>query len=202
MSAVPARRSSIAPAVTAADPAAAPVLRARRNTQSYGLPTQRDRLVAATGQLAAELGSSAIGVHHICQRAGVSRRTFYDLFADRDACFIDAHQEAFSRLVGHVAEAVAEGGAEWEDRAVAATQALLSAWDADRVLAHLCLVAAVSGSSETLALRRTAIVQVAGAAGRGAGAAVGRRAGARGRHRQRVGAGLSQLDRGPQQLDQ
>ena len=33
-----------------------------------------------------------------------------------------------------------EAGAEWEDRAVAATQALLGAWEADRVLAHLCLV--------------------------------------------------------------
>jgi AcrR family transcriptional regulator len=159
---VPARRSSIAPAVTAPDPAAAPVLRARRNTQSYGLPTQRDRLVAATGQLAAELGSSAIGVHHICQRAGISRRTFYDLFTDRDACFVDAHQEAFGRLVGHLAEAVADAGAEWEDRAVAVTQALLGAWDADRVLAHLCLVSSVSGSSETMGSRRAAIVQVAG----------------------------------------
>jgi AcrR family transcriptional regulator len=152
----------MAPAVTAADPAAAPVLRARRNVHSYGLPTQRDRLVAATAQLSAELGSSAIGVHHICQRAGVSRRTFYDLFTDRDACFVDAHQEAFGRLVGHVAEAVADAGDEWEDRAVAVTQALLSAWDADRVLAHLCLVSSVSGSSETMGLRRTAIAQIAG----------------------------------------
>jgi AcrR family transcriptional regulator len=147
----------MAPAVTGA----APPLKARRNTQSYGLPTQRDRLVVAAGQLAAELGSSAVGVHHVCQRAGVSRRTFYDLYADRDACFVDAHQEAYGRLVGHVAEAVADAGVEWEDRAVAATQALLSAWEADRVLAHLCLVAAVGGNDETLALRRTAIAQLA-----------------------------------------
>jgi AcrR family transcriptional regulator/DNA-binding transcriptional ArsR family regulator len=152
----------MAPAVRAADPAAAPVLKARRNTQSYGLPTQRDRLVAATGQLVAELGSPAIGVHHICQRAGISRRTFYELFADRDACFIDAHQEAFGRLVSHAEDAVAEAGGEWEDRAVATTQALLSAWDADRVLAHLCLVSSVGSSDETLALRRTAITQIAG----------------------------------------
>ncbi len=113
----------MAPAVTAP----APALRARRNTQSYGLPTQRDRLVAAAGQLTAELGSSAIGVHHICQRAGISRRTFYDLFADRDACFVDVHQEAFGRLVGHVADAVAEAGDEWEDRAIATPKELLSA---------------------------------------------------------------------------
>jgi AcrR family transcriptional regulator len=148
----------MAPAVTAA----APAQKARRNTQTYGLPTQRDRLVAASGQLAAELGSSTIGVHHICQRAGISRRTFYELFTDRDACFVDAHQEAFARLVGHVADAVDEAGTEWEDRAVATVQALLSAWEADRVLAHLCLVSSVSGSSETTGLRRTAITQIVG----------------------------------------
>jgi AcrR family transcriptional regulator/DNA-binding MarR family transcriptional regulator len=133
----------------------------RRSRLANGAATQRDRLVVATGQLVAEVGSPAIGVHHICQRAGVSRRTFYDLYADRDACFVDAHQEAFGRLVGHVEAAVREAGSEWEDRAVAVTQALLSAWDADRVLAHLCLVAAVGGNGETVALRRTAIAQIA-----------------------------------------
>jgi AcrR family transcriptional regulator len=147
--------------VTVADPAAVPATKGSRRAQSYGLPTQRDRLVAAAGQLAAELGLSAVGVHHVCQRAGVSRRTFYVLYVDRDACFVDAVQEAFGRLVGHVGEAVAEAGPEWEDRAVAVTQALLSAWDADRVLAHLCLVAAVGGNDEAAALRRTAIAQIA-----------------------------------------
>ena len=124
-----------------------PTTRARRGRVGIadGVPTQRDRLVAAMGELTAEVGSAATGVHHVCQRAGISRRTFYDLYADRDACFVDAHQEAFGRLVGHVAEAVADAGPEWEDRAVATTQALLGAWDADRVLAHLCLVSSVGG---------------------------------------------------------
>ena len=146
----------------AADPTAAPGLKVRRSAQSRGLPTQRDRLVAAAGELAAELGSAAIGVHHICQRAGISRRTFYELYADRDACLVDAHQEAFGRLIGHLAEAVAEAGAGWEDRAVVVVQALLGAWEADRVLAHLCLVSSIGGSVETLALRRATMAHIAG----------------------------------------
>ena len=63
---------------------------------------QRDRLVAAMGELTAEVGAAAVGVHHVCQRAGVSRRTFYDLYADREACVIDAQQEAFGRLLTHL----------------------------------------------------------------------------------------------------
>jgi AcrR family transcriptional regulator/DNA-binding transcriptional ArsR family regulator len=143
-------------------PAAPPVARERRSGQSYGLPSQRDRLVAAMGELAAELGCAAVGVHHVCQRAGVSRRTFYDLYVDREGCLADTHQEALGRLVGHVEATVLDAGAEWEDRAVAATQALLGAWDADRVLAHLCLVSSISGSPETRELRRAAIGRIAG----------------------------------------
>jgi AcrR family transcriptional regulator/DNA-binding transcriptional ArsR family regulator len=156
----------MAPAVTAEDraaaPAPAPAARERRSGQSYGLPSQRDRLVAAMGELVAELGCAAVGVHHVCQRAGVSRRTFYDLYVDRDGCLVDTHEEAFGRLVGHVETAVRDAGVEWEDRAVAATQALLGAWDADRVLAHLCLVSSISGSAETRALRHTTISRLAG----------------------------------------
>ena len=134
----------------------------RRSRLAAGSATQRDRLVAATAQLSAELGSPAIGVHHICQRAGISRRTFYELYADREACFVDAHEQAFAWLTGHLVEVVAEAGPVWEDRAVALTQALLEAWDADRVLAHLCLVSSLASTGETLRLRRATIARIAG----------------------------------------
>jgi AcrR family transcriptional regulator/predicted transcriptional regulator len=151
----------MAPAVTAGDPVPGAVV-GRRNAQTYGVPTQRDRLVAAMGELTAELGLAAVGVHHVCQRAGVSRRTFYELYADRDACVVDTHDEAFGRLLAHLAEAVADAGGVWEDRAVAVTQALFTAWDTDRVLAKLCLVSSVSGHHEALELRRVAMAQIAG----------------------------------------
>jgi AcrR family transcriptional regulator len=152
----------MAPAVTAADLALAPAVRPRRSGQSYGLPSQRDRLVVAMGELVAELGCAAVGVHHVCQSAGVSRRTFYEIYADREGCLADTHEEAFGRLVEHVEAAVLDAGTEWEDRAVATTQALLGAWDADRVLAHLCLVSSISAGGATQALRHTAIDRLAG----------------------------------------
>jgi AcrR family transcriptional regulator len=163
----------MAPAVTAAGsapaPAPAPVARERRSGQSYGLPTQRDRLVAAMGELVAELGETAIGIHHVCQRAGVSRRTFYDLYVDRDACLLDTLGVAQDRLVGAVIDAVGAVGPEWEDRAVAATRALVGVLCGDRVLGYLCVVAPLAAGRDALALRSAAMDEIGGLLGEAPG---------------------------------
>ncbi len=151
----------MAPAVMEAEPEAANGAKSRRCGHAYGSPTQRDRLVAAMGELAAEVGPSTVGVHHVCQRAGVSRRTFYDVYADRDACFLDALGEAQSRLMAHVAAAVAQVGTEWEDRVVAATRAVVATLCADRVLGHLCVVAPLAAGADALALRRATMDEIA-----------------------------------------
>jgi AcrR family transcriptional regulator len=151
----------MAPAVLEAEPEVADGPKRRRCGHAYGLPTQRDRLVAAMGELTAEVGVSTVGVHHVCQRAGVSRRTFYDVYGDRDACFLDAVGEAQGRLVAHVAAAVAQAGAEWEDRVVAAIRALIATLCADRTLGHLCVVAPLAAGPEALALRRASMDELA-----------------------------------------
>jgi AcrR family transcriptional regulator len=143
----------MAPAI-ARPPDAEATPHARRSRVVGGALGQRARLVAAMGELVAELGPAAVGVHHVCQRAGMSRRTFYDHFEDRDACFLDALREASGRLLAHVEEAVDAAGPEWEARAVAATSALIGALDADRVLAQLCVVSSLGGGDEAVALRR------------------------------------------------
>jgi AcrR family transcriptional regulator/DNA-binding transcriptional ArsR family regulator len=150
----------MAPAATEAERETADGPRSRRSGRAYGLPSQRDRLVTAMGELTVELGTSAVGVHHVCQRAGISRRTFYELYVDRDACFLDAIGEAQNRLVAHVAAAVAQAGPEWEDRVVAATRTLVAALCADRILGHLCVVAPLAAGPDALALRRTAMDEI------------------------------------------
>ena len=44
---------------------------------------QRSRMLAATVQVVGELGYEKMSVARVTARAGVSRRTFYDLFVDR-----------------------------------------------------------------------------------------------------------------------
>jgi AcrR family transcriptional regulator len=137
----------------------------RRLGLAAGSPSQRDRLVAAMGELVAELGDTAIGIHHVCRRAGISRRTFYELYVDRDACLLDTLGVAQGRLVGCVTEAVGAVGPEWEDRAVAATRALVGALCGDRILGYLCVVAPLAAGHEALDQRRATMDTIGGLLG-------------------------------------
>jgi AcrR family transcriptional regulator len=63
--------------------------------------SQRQRLLEATTDVVAERGYVKTTVAHIIARAGVSRATFYELFADREACFHAAYK-ANAELVAEV----------------------------------------------------------------------------------------------------
>ncbi len=55
---------------------------------------QRWRLLAAAGEVLAENGYAKTTSHRIAERAGVSHSTFYEQFADVDACLLAAHEAA------------------------------------------------------------------------------------------------------------
>jgi AcrR family transcriptional regulator len=131
-----------------------------RSRLTHGAGTQRDRLVVAMGELVAELGGTAIGVHHVCQRAGISRRTFYELYVDRDACLLDTLGVAQDRLVECVTEAIVTVGPDWEDRAVAVTRALVGTLCADTILGYLCVVAPLAAGRDALVAQRATIDEI------------------------------------------
>jgi AcrR family transcriptional regulator len=133
----------------------------RRLALASGLPTQRDRLIAAMGELVAELKSTSVGVHHVCQRAGVSRRTYYELWADRDACLVETLEEGQARLLAAVDDAVGDAPAVWEDRAADVVRALVATLDAEPVVAYLCLHATLLYGSEGRRIRHEMLDAVA-----------------------------------------
>src|ERR1700723_3806110 len=87
---------------------------------------QRARILGAMVELVRELGIGKVTVAHVVARSGVSRRTFYELFEDRDACFLAAVEHALGRLVERVAPAYAEGGPSWRKRIRGALAELLT----------------------------------------------------------------------------
>ncbi|MFG3522785.1 TetR/AcrR family transcriptional regulator [Nocardia nova] len=54
--------------------------------------TQRARVVAAAIELFADTGYAPTSVQEITKRAGVSRKTFYELYATKEDVFLDAYQ--------------------------------------------------------------------------------------------------------------
>src|SRR5882672_12086089 len=54
--------------------------------------THRLRLVGAMAALLAEKGYSTVTIADIARQARVSKRTFYEHFPDKDACFIACYE--------------------------------------------------------------------------------------------------------------
>src|SRR5208337_3642074 len=58
---------------------------------------QRGRMLAAAVDAVQDVGYARMTVAHVIGRARVSRKTFYDVFADREDCFLAAFEDAVAR---------------------------------------------------------------------------------------------------------
>jgi AcrR family transcriptional regulator len=111
----------------------------------HGLPpevvarSQRDRLLEATMRVVASKGYRATTVADLTREAGISRTTFYELFADKEACFLAAYDNSVDGLVRRISKAY-EAEERWPDRARAGLTTLLEALAEDPELARLALV--------------------------------------------------------------
>ncbi len=100
---------------------------------------QRVRILMAMAEVASERGAGSASVAHIVARAGVSRRTFYDLFEDREDCFLATFDEIVARAAIPVLDAYG-AHAKWRDRIRAGLLALLVFFDEEPALARFCVV--------------------------------------------------------------
>jgi AcrR family transcriptional regulator/DNA-binding MarR family transcriptional regulator len=112
---------------------------------------QRRRLLLALVEVLAEHGLENASIGRICKRAGVSRRTFYEIFGDRDECLLAAFDAAVDRLAVPVLAAYRAPGAArekrgareaqaWRERIRAALTALLEQFDSEPEIARMCVV--------------------------------------------------------------
>jgi AcrR family transcriptional regulator len=67
--------------------------------------SQRARLMRAVIELGAECGFESLTLSDIVGRAGVARRTFYEHFANKEACCMAAYDYAAGQLVERLASA-------------------------------------------------------------------------------------------------
>jgi AcrR family transcriptional regulator len=101
--------------------------------------SQRERLLEAAVRIVAEKGYGGMTIGDLTKGAGVSRTTFYELFEDKEACFLAAYDGAVEMLVRRVIAAY-ESREDWPERAAAGLAALLETLAAEPALARLSLV--------------------------------------------------------------
>jgi AcrR family transcriptional regulator len=118
------------------------------------------RILSATVHVACDRGAESATVSEIVALAGVSRRTFYELFEDRGDCLLAAIDQAVA-LAGEQASAAYEAHDLWADRVRAGLLALLQFLDEEPMLARLCVVEAAAAGPAVLARRRQVLDQLA-----------------------------------------
>ena len=123
-------------------------------------------MLGAMVELARERGPERVTVAHVVTHAGVSRRTFYELFDDREDCLIAALDRGLGRIAAVVLPAY-RGEAEWCDRIRAGLTAMLEFFDEEPGTAALCVVDALGAGSKVLARRAQVVHKLVGAVDRG-----------------------------------
>ncbi len=127
---------------------------------------QRRRLLLAIGEVVAESGLEAATVGRVCEQAGVSRRTFYELFKDREACLLSAFDTAVERMARSVLP-VLEGSGSWRERIHKALAAVLEHLDTEPDVARLCVIETPRAGQELLERRKEVLSAIAAAVDRG-----------------------------------
>ena len=122
---------------------------------------QRSRLLAAAAVVIDEVGYEQTSVQGIAARARVSRRTFYELFGNREACLVALLEEAAGRVEREL-EAAGLQGVGWRERVRGGLWAILSFLDGEPVLARICVVQALHGGPVVMECRERILARLAG----------------------------------------
>jgi AcrR family transcriptional regulator len=120
---------------------------------------QRTRILSAMFDVACERGVGNVTVAHVVERSGVSRRTFYEHFTDREDCFLAAFDDALKYASERVLPAY-RSESRWRERIRAGLVALLSFIDEEPVIGRLLIRESLGGGPAILERRGQVIAQV------------------------------------------
>ena len=114
--------------------------------------SQRTRMLEAVGRAVAERGYAAATIDDVVRGAGVSKKTFYEHFADKQDCFLAAYEAASEELLERVREAHASED-DWLERARAGIRAYLRWLAAEPALARVFLIEVAAAGPQALEQR-------------------------------------------------
>jgi AcrR family transcriptional regulator len=121
---------------------------------------QRDRLMRAMARTVAEYGYQDTTVRRLLGRAGLSRRTYYELFEDKEDCFLAAYDEVIDHVMGVVVESYEDGGPP-EERIERGLRAFLQFCAEEPDVARMCIVEVLAAGPAARARRAETMERLA-----------------------------------------
>src|SRR5215467_2697762 len=101
--------------------------------------SQRSRILSAVTEVVAEEGYQAARVTDVIARAGVSRKTFYEHFSDKEECFLAAYDTNLADLMG-ATSAGFDRSDDWPERVRSGLTAFLEGLASRPAAARMCMV--------------------------------------------------------------
>jgi AcrR family transcriptional regulator len=127
---------------------------------------QRTRMLAAAVEAVEEVGYARMTVAEVIGRARVSRKTFYDVFADREDCFLAAFDQAVDSG-GALVKAAYEQEDGWREGIRFGLARFLLLLDDEPGLAKVCVVEALGAGPKLLKRRAQVLNELAEVIDRG-----------------------------------
>lgn len=118
--------------------------------------SQRDRLLKAMTATVGRRGYRDAHITEVVDRAGVSRRTFYEHFEGKEECFAAAYGRGLEELVSATQNAF-EAEDAWEDSLRAGLRALLERLAKRPEIARVCFVEILAAGPSAAACRDEAM---------------------------------------------
>jgi AcrR family transcriptional regulator len=125
--------------------------------------SQRNRIHQAMIEVVSERGYPETRVVDVIGVAGVSRKTFYELFDSKEDCFLATYDALLGNLLGDATEAFdAKSGGPWAERVCASMEALLEHLAVHPEEARFAIVEVLAAGPKALARRDAALRQFTG----------------------------------------
>ncbi len=125
-------------------------------SRAFVLRNQRERMLAAVIDVVSDVGYASMTVSDVISRAGVSRRTFYEHFVNKEDVFLAAYDHVVEAVIAEVSAAYEQGGS-WLERVHCAVSTFVTRLAAQPALAHVCVVEVLAAGPRALARRSAAM---------------------------------------------
>lgn len=117
---------------------------------------KRQRILEGMLEVVGSNGYDVASVRMVLDSTGLYRQAFYDEFADKDACYLEALRFGATRLEAIAAEAAA-GEDEWRAQLRAGLNAVLGTLEEDPASGRALIVEVHAAGAEALAIRSEAM---------------------------------------------